>query len=115
MQQREQPTGRYLFTLAFAALGVVYGDIGTSPLYAMREAFRPESGIAATPANVLGILSLIFWALILVISVKYLGFVMQADNRGEGGMIALTALVVPRNPTSGRAGILVLLGLFGAS
>ena len=92
-QPRAQPTGRYLlFTLAFAALGVVYGDIGTSPLYAMREAFRPGSGIAATPANVLGVLSLIFWALILVISVKYLGFVMQADNRGEGGMIALTAL-----------------------
>ena len=115
-QAREQPTGRYLFVLAFAALGVVYGDIGTSPLYAMREAFRPESGIAATPANVLGILSLIFWALILVISVKYLGFVMQADNRGEGGMIALTALVVPRSPAGGgKAGILVLLGLFGAS
>ncbi|HEX6748827.1 MAG TPA: KUP/HAK/KT family potassium transporter, partial [Longimicrobium sp.] len=115
-QAREQPTGRYLFVLAFAALGVVYGDIGTSPLYAMREAFRPESGIAATPANVLGILSLIFWALILVISVKYLGFVMQADNRGEGGMIALTALVVPRTPAAGgKAGILVLLGLFGAS
>ena len=115
-QSREQPAGRYLFVLAFAALGVVYGDIGTSPLYAMREAFRPESGIAATPANVLGVLSLIFWALILVISVKYLGFVMQADNRGEGGMIALTALVVPRTPAAGgKAGILVLLGLFGAS
>ncbi|HET7229413.1 MAG TPA: potassium transporter Kup [Longimicrobium sp.] len=115
MTQREQPRGRYLFVLAFAALGVVYGDIGTSPLYAMREAFRPASGIAPTPGNVLGILSLIFWALILVISVKYLGFVMRADNRGEGGMIALTALVVPRNASTGRAGILVLLGLFGAS
>ncbi len=115
MHEREQPRGRYLFVLAFAALGVVYGDIGTSPLYAMREAFRPEAGIVPTPGNVLGILSLIFWALILVISVKYLGFVMRADNRGEGGMIALTALVVPRNPGTGKAGILVLLGLFGAS
>ena len=115
MEPREQPRGRYLFVLAFAALGVVYGDIGTSPLYTMREAFRPEGGIHPTPENVLGILSLIFWALILVISVKYLGFVMQADNRGEGGMIALTALVVPRDPRPGRAGILVLLGLFGAS
>jgi KUP system potassium uptake protein len=115
MHEREQPRGRYLFVLAFAALGVVYGDIGTSPLYAMREAFRPQSGLAPTPANVLGILSLIFWALILVISVKYLGFVMQADNRGEGGMIALTALVVPRKASTGKAGVLVLLGLFGAS
>ncbi|HSU12960.1 potassium transporter Kup [Longimicrobium sp.] len=112
---REQPQGRYLFVLALAALGVVYGDIGTSPLYAMREAFRPAGGIAATPANVLGILSLIFWALIVVISVKYLVFVMRADNRGEGGMIALTALVVPRRASTGKAGILVLLGLFGAS
>ncbi|HYH79739.1 MAG TPA: potassium transporter Kup [Longimicrobium sp.] len=115
MQQREQPTGRYLFILSFAALGVVYGDIGTSPLYAMREAFRPETGITPTPGNVLGILSLIFWALILVISIKYLAFVMQADNRGEGGMIALTALVVPRKADTGKAGILVMLGLFGAS
>jgi KUP system potassium uptake protein len=110
------PTGRYLYVLALAALGVVYGDIGTSPLYAMREAFREDTGIAATPANVLGILSLIFWALILVISIKYLWFVMQADNRGEGGMIALTALVAPlRTSTKGRSGALVLIGLFGAA
>jgi KUP system potassium uptake protein len=110
------PTGRYLYVLALAALGVVYGDIGTSPLYAMREAFREETGIAATQANVLGILSLIFWALILVISIKYLWFVMQADNRGEGGMIALTALVAPlRTSTRGRSGALVLIGLFGAA
>ncbi|MET0400483.1 MAG: potassium transporter Kup [Longimicrobiaceae bacterium] len=110
------PTGRYLYVLALAALGVVYGDIGTSPLYAMREAFREDTGIAATPANVLGILSLIFWALILVISIKYLWFVMQADNRGEGGMIALTALVAPlRSSAKGRSGALVLIGLFGAA
>jgi KUP system potassium uptake protein len=109
------PRGRYLYLLALAALGVVYGDVGTSPLYAMREAFRPASGIARTPANVLGILSLVTWALIVVISIKYLVFVMRADNRGEGGMIALTALVVPRRATTGSAGILVLLGLFGAS
>jgi KUP system potassium uptake protein len=109
------PRGRYLYVLALTALGVVYGDVGTSPLYAMREAFRAEGGIARTPANVLGILSLITWALIVVISIKYLVFVMRADNRGEGGMIALTALVVPRRATTGSAGILVLLGLFGAS
>ena len=113
--EREAPTGRYLATLSLAALGVVYGDIGTSPLYAMREAFGEHYGLARTPANVLGILSLIFWALIIVISIKYLAFVMRADNRGEGGMIALTALVVPRRATSTKSGILVLMGLFGAS
>jgi KUP system potassium uptake protein len=112
---REAPRGRYLYVMALTALGVVYGDVGTSPLYAMREAFRPASGIARTPENVLGILSLVTWALIVVISIKYLMFVMRADNRGEGGMIALTALVVPRRATTGSAGILVLLGLFGAS
>ncbi|HEX8693875.1 MAG TPA: potassium transporter Kup [Longimicrobium sp.] len=113
--KREEATGRYLAVLALSALGVVYGDIGTSPLYAMREAFRAETGIARTPENVFGILSLIFWALIIVISIKYLGFVMRADNRGEGGMIALTALVVPRRATTGAGSVLVLLGLFGAS
>jgi KUP system potassium uptake protein len=114
-QGREEASGRYLATLALAALGVVYGDIGTSPLYALREAFREETGIARTPENVLGLLSLVFWALIIVISVKYLGFVMRADNRGEGGMIALTALVAPRRSVTRGAGILVLMGLFGAS
>ncbi|HYJ78567.1 MAG TPA: potassium transporter Kup [Longimicrobiaceae bacterium] len=112
---KEEPSGRYLYVLALGALGVVYGDIGTSPLYAMREAFSEHSGLAPTPENVLGILSLIFWALIIVISIKYLAFVMRADNRGEGGMIALTALVVPRRATSRASGVLVLLGLFGAS
>ncbi|HEX8906196.1 MAG TPA: KUP/HAK/KT family potassium transporter, partial [Longimicrobiaceae bacterium] len=112
---REKLTGRYLLVLSLAALGVVYGDIGTSPLYALREAFRQQGGIARSPENVLGILSLVFWALIVVISIKYLVFVMRADNRGEGGMIALTALVVPRRAATGKAGVLVLLGLFGAS
>ena len=112
---RQEASGRYFWTLALAALGVVYGDIGTSPLYAMREAFGEHTGIARTPENVYGILSLIFWALIIVISIKYLAFVMRADNRGEGGMIALTALVAPRRATTGRAGVLVLMGLFGAS
>ncbi len=88
----EAPADRYLYVLAFGALGVVYGDIGTSPIYAFRESFGEHYGLAPTPANVLGVLSLIFWALIIVISVKYLVFVMRADNRGEGGMIALTAL-----------------------
>ena len=86
---------RAVFALSLAALGVVYGDIGTSPIYALRESLHGEHGVPPTAENVLGLLSLIFWALIIVISVKYLAFVMRADNGGEGGMIALTALVTP--------------------
>jgi KUP system potassium uptake protein len=111
----EDPKGKYLLYLALGALGIVYGDIGTSPLYAFRESFHAEYGIAASPANVLGILSLIFWALILVISVKYLMFVMRADNRGEGGILALTALVTPASRPGRRRWVLVLLGLFGTA
>ena len=110
------PTGRRLLVLGLTAIGVVYGDIGTSPIYAIRESFHASYGLEATPANVLGVLSLIFWSLILVISIKYLVLVLRADNHGEGGIIALTALVSP--PTEkfrGRKWILVLLGLFGAA
>ena len=107
---------RYLAATALAALGIVYGDIGTSPLYAFRESFHPSHGIALIPENVLGILSLIFWALMIVISVKYLALILRADNQGEGGILALTAQVAPLRAQSrhGRR-ILVLLGLFGAS
>ncbi|HXV37033.1 MAG TPA: potassium transporter Kup [Myxococcota bacterium] len=111
-----RPGGRYLFTLSLAALGVVYGDIGTSPLYAIRECFYGAYGIPVDPANVLGVLSLIIWSLILVVSVKYLAFVVRADNRGEGGILALMALIVPgHEPARGATRRLVVLGLFGAA
>ncbi len=87
----DTPHGRYLLGLCMTALGVVYGDIGTSPLYAIRECFHGEYGITPSRPNILGVLSLMFWALIIVVSVKYLGFILRADNRGEGGVIALTA------------------------
>jgi len=103
----------YRFILAFAALGVVYGDIGTSPLYAFRICFSGEHPIAATHENVLGILSLIFWALILIITIKYLILVLHADNDGEGGILALMALVLPKQGRS-RTFILIM-GLFGAA
>ncbi|MGH7664335.1 MAG: potassium transporter Kup, partial [Gemmatimonadaceae bacterium] len=112
------PRGRRLAILSLTALGVVYGDIGTSPLYAIRECFNGEHGIAATVANVYGVLSLIVWALILVVSIKYLVFVMRADNRGEGGTFALLALLLQKKqPGEGFGGrmLLIALGLFGAS
>src|SRR4029077_17848669 len=107
---------RYLLQLGLGALGVVYGDIGTSPLYAMRECFNGEHALPLTRGNVLGILSLIFWSLIVVISIKYLVFVMRADNRGEGGILALMALVPRQGEGKGRRHwFLVALGLFGAA
>lgn len=112
----EEPHGGHLWVLSLAALGVVYGDIGTSPLYAMRECFHGPHAIAPTPENVLGVLSLIFWSLIIVISIKYLVFVLRADNRGEGGILALTALATPIKILSRteRRG-LVIIGIFGAA
>ncbi len=112
----EAPKGRYLYVLALGALGIVYGDIGTSPLYALRESFHASHGLLPTPANVLGVLSLIFWALIIVITVKYISFVMRADNHGEGGILALTSLVTPLQVRRGGGRwLLIILGLFGTS
>lgn len=113
---REKPRGLYLGVLSLAALGVVYGDIGTSPLYAIRECFHGPHAIAATEANILGVLSLIFWSLIIVISIKYLLFVLRADNRGEGGILSLAALATPIKP-SGKTEkwMLIVIGVFGAS
>jgi KUP system potassium uptake protein len=112
----QKPRGRYLATLSLAALGIVYGDIGTSPLYAVRESFLPEHGLPVTPLNILGVLSLIFWSLVLVISVKYLIFILRADNRGEGGIMALASLATPMGikQTGGRPW-LIALGLFGTA
>jgi KUP system potassium uptake protein len=109
---RKQHTTR---ALALVALGVVFGDIGTSPLYAIRECFYGEYATAVTQANILGVLSLMFWALTLIVSIKYLTFILRADNRGEGGIIALTALVQgsSESPSRGRA-LLVAAGIFGA-
>ena len=103
--------------LALGALGVVYGDIGTSPLYALKEAFTEKSHVMTVDRiNVYGICSLAFWALVIIISIKYLLFVMRADNKGEGGILALTALVMPRRgPIAAKAGLLVALGIFGTA
>jgi KUP system potassium uptake protein len=110
------PSGKRLAVLTLTALGVVYGDIGTSPLYAMRESFSPEYGLAPSPENVYGILSLILWALILVVSVKYIAFILRADNRNEGGILALLALLLGSGVgTARRRFLYVALGLFGAA
>ncbi len=110
------PDSKRLATLAVAALGVVYGDIGTSPLYTMKEVFAGvHHPVPITPDNVLGVLSLVFWSLILIVSLKYAAFIMRADNHGEGGIMALMALVQRAGGDSRRAHGLVLLGLFGAA
>ncbi|MFP5353876.1 MAG: potassium transporter Kup [Gemmatimonadota bacterium] len=112
------PTGKRLALLTLTALGVVYGDIGTSPLYAVKEAFKPEYGLTPSQPNVFGLLSLIVWSLILVVSVKYVAFILRADNRGEGGVFALLALIL-QQPDDGarrmRRISLIMLGLFGGA
>ena len=108
--------GGKLVAITIAAIGVVYGDIGTSPLYAMRECFSGSYAVLPTRDNVLGILSLIFWSLIIVISIKYIIFVMRADNRGEGGILALMALVLHHfGGTDRQRHRLIMMGLFGAT
>jgi KUP system potassium uptake protein len=102
--------------LVVAALGVVFGDIGTSPLYTLKECFGGAHALTATPANILGILSLVFWAILIVISLKYVVFIMRADNKGEGGIMALMSLVFQKAQISDRLRYsLLLLGLVGAS
>jgi len=110
-------TGRYLAILTLGALGVVYGDIGTSPLYALRECFAGTHPMPPTAENVLGILSLVFWSLLLIVSFKYLAIILRATNKGEGGILALMALAFPkRAPGAGRRrALLISLGVFGAA
>src|ERR1044071_1686153 len=115
----DHPVGKRLAVLSLTALGIVYGDIGTSPLYALQQCFTSkEFAITPTAENVLGILSLIIWLLIAVVAVKYLVFIMRADNRGEGGILALLALILQqerRRIDSKRRWLLVIFGLFGAA
>ena len=112
------PRGKRLLVLSLTALGVVYGDIGTSPLYAMKEAFKPEYGLTPNIDNVYGLLSLIVWSLVLIVSVKYVAFILRADNRGEGGVLALLALILQRQhaqTATRRRGLIIALGLFGGA
>ena len=112
------PHGRRLAILTLTALGVVYGDIGTSPLYTLKEAFGAEHGLAPTVANVYGILSLVFWSITLVVVIKYLIFILRADNRGEGGVLALLALVLQRQHRTDdrrRRTLFIILGVFGTA
>jgi KUP system potassium uptake protein len=116
-----QATGSHqrkdLIRLALGALGVVYGDIGTSPLYAIKECVTAPYGVSPAAANIFGVLSLAFWSLTFVVSIKYLAFVMRADNEGEGGVLALLALVASRDDPKHqrRRRLLLMLGLFGAA
>src|SRR5213596_79686 len=114
---RSAPRGRYLALLSVTALGVVYGDIGTSPLYAIQQAFSGAHSIPVTPFNVLGVLSLVFWSLILVVTIKYHIVIIRADNKGEGGVVALMALVNGSRLARGLSPrhIMVVLGIFGSA
>ena len=116
MKRRAPKDAKRLAIVALGALGVVYGDIGTSPLYAMKEVFGgAHHPVPISEPNVLGILSLVFWSLMLVVTIKYVIFIMRADNKGEGGVMALMALVMRIQPDAKRARILMLLGLAGAA
>ena len=105
-----------LYALSLGALGVVFGDIGTSPLYALSSSFSAGTGLTPTPDSVLGVLSLVFWSLVIIVCLKYQLFVLRADNKGEGGILALLALLDPwRTRRSRRSQILIALGIFGAA
>jgi KUP system potassium uptake protein len=114
MSDMKMNSSNNLLKLTIGALGIVFGDIGTSPLYALRVCFTRTTGIAVNQQNVFGVLSLIFWSLILVVSIKYLVIILRADNEGEGGILALMALVLPKKKN--RKYFLILgMGLFGSA
>jgi KUP system potassium uptake protein len=108
-------TSTGLAGLSIAALGVVFGDIGTSPVYTFRECFNPEHGLPLDAEHVLGVLSLIFWVLIIVVAIKYVLLIMRADNQGEGGILALLALALEQAQDERSRNLLVLLALGGAA
>jgi KUP system potassium uptake protein len=112
----EEPHGKRLFSLSLLALGIVYGDIGTSPLYAMRECFYGHHAVPLSQANVYGVLSLIFWTLVTVVTIKYHVYVIRFDNRGEGGILALLGLIGMSKRRRGAVKtVLVIMGVFGAA
>ncbi len=116
MQHNDEDSKGTLGALALGALGVVYGDIGTSPLYAFKQAFDPSAHLRLQPDNIYGVLSLVFWALTVIVTIKYVGLALRADNDGEGGILALMALVMRRYaPRSRGRQIAVTLGLVGAA
>ena len=114
MRSASSNEGNPPFTLAVAAIGIVFGDIGTSPLYTMKEAFSGSHPVAANYDNVLGVLSLVFWALVIVVTLKYVVFMMRADNRGEGGIMALLALVLRATASRTRGRWLLMTLAFRA-
>src|SRR5690606_17942000 len=101
--------------LCLAAVGVVFGDIGTSPLYTLKEVFAPSNGLPLTPANIIGVISTIFWALMLVVTFKYVVLVLRADNRGEGGIMALLAMALSASGCRRHQTVLLAIGTFGCT
>ncbi len=116
IHHRDEASGRRLLALSLLALGIVYGDIGTSPLYAVRECFYGAHPVAVTPGNIFGVLSLIFWSLVVVVMLKYHVYVIRFDNRGEGGILALMGLVgMDKSRSAAVRGTLIAIGVFGAA
>ncbi|MBX3019362.1 MAG: potassium transporter Kup [Bdellovibrionaceae bacterium] len=116
MKDSHSHSNKSLLALSIGALGVVYGDIGTSPLYALRESFQHNKFLELTPDNILGICSLIFWTIVLVINLKYMWFILRADNKGEGGILSLMALATAYGREDSKRRILLLIvGLFGSA
>ena len=115
MTRPDTKSPKRLALASLGALGIVYGDIGTSPLYALRECFHGTHGMAIDRVNVLGVLSMIVWSLILVVTIKYVAYVTRADNEGEGGILALLALALDPRRQVGKQPVVYVLGLFGAA